>query len=438
MQEEDKLIIEYRKRQLQSLEELPLRENDWKKLEAVLPTSPRSRVSFYRWMSVAGLLLLLVVSSVYYRYTNKPEQVKAGLELVNPVLNENNKAPVATIDQVNASVASTDKIYSVTEKSTSIKSHAVKESVLLTSGRIEEFYLRPVEELLLKNHGQLLNRKKKMSSMPVFAPYDKYPVVTKAIKKSWSVNLFAGNGMNKYSYSAKGLMMFNMPSSRLQANNSQLIIDNAPGHGSLEDYKNELASNASNFQSKGEYSAFEQVAISNYGVPTQTKIKHKFPVSAGLSVKKQLTDKLALESGLVYTLLSSDLYAGEEAHYTQEQRLHYLGIPLKINYSFWKRDRLSCYISGGGMVEFCLDGSLRSNYFPINDENLNSRTELDINKPQFSVMSSIGMQFDIVRPLSLYAEPGFSYYFDDKSEVETIRKEHRFNISLQFGLRISF
>lgn len=210
------------------------------------------------------------------------------------------------------------------------------------------------------------------------------------------------------------------------------------GNGSLKAWMSKIFVNTA-LEYLKKKAAFEKVAMNNYGIPTHTKVKHKFPVSAGISIRKQLTNRLALESGLLYTFLSSDLYAGEEhAHYFQEQRLHYLGIPLKLNYAFWKKERLSFYVSGGGMVEFCVDGSLRSDYYLNRIREHSGKTDLSVKRPQFSVLSSVGMQFTVIRSVSLYAEPGIAYYFDDKNKIETIRKEHPFTISVQLGLRISF
>jgi len=62
------------------------------------------------------------------------------------------------------------------------------------------------------------------------------------------------------------------------------------------------------------------------------------------------------ETGLVYTYLSSNLTAGGAAYYTQNQQLHYLGIPLKLNWNFLKKRYFNLYLSGGGMLEKCVHG----------------------------------------------------------------------------------
>ena len=46
--------------------------------------------------------------------------------------------------------------------------------------------------------------------------------------------------------------------------------------------------------------------------------------------------------------------------------------------------------------------------------------------------------FKLASHISLYAEPGIVYYFDDGSDISTIRKEKPFNINLQAGLRFNF
>lgn len=43
---------------------------------------------------------------------------------------------------------------------------------------------------------------------------------------------------------------------------------------------------------------------------------------------------------------------------------------------------------------------------------------------QWSLSAAAGAQFKITEKLGIYAEPGVVYYFDDGSNVNTIRKEH--------------
>lgn len=155
-----------------------------------------------------------------------------------------------------------------------------------------------------------------------------------------------------------------------------------------------------------------------------SKAEHKQPISFGLSIRKELARGFAVETGLVYTFLASDVWF-EGSSDKVSQKLHYLGIPLKGSWSFWEKQKLTCYLSAGGMVEKCLYGTLE-------DE---SQT---VRPLQFSLMAAVGIQYNLNRRVGLYIEPGLSYYFDDGSEVQTIRKETPCNFMLQGGIRLRY
>ena len=178
--------------------------------------------------------------------------------------------------------------------------------------------------------------------------------------------------------------------------------------------------------------------LKNINLETTTDIKHHFPVTFGISLRKDLSNSFSIETGLTYTLLSSDLKAGNDIYYSQEQRLHYLGIPLKAGWYFVKKRRVSLYLSAGGAVEKCVKSQLKTHYEMQNDLSFIGDDHLDVKKLQWSVLASLGAQFNITDHFGIYAEPGAIYYFDDGTDVSTIRKEKPFNINLQIGLRFGF
>ncbi|GHS92012.1 hypothetical protein FACS1894203_3820 [Bacteroidia bacterium] len=75
---------------------------------------------------------------------------------------------------------------------------------------------------------------------------------------------------------------------------------------------------------------------------------YDFPISVGFTVRKQFSDAFALETGLVYTYLSSKGTITTTPVITNNTRLNYLGIPVKAVYSFFNNDRFSVYASAGG------------------------------------------------------------------------------------------
>ena len=153
-------------------------------------------------------------------------------------------------------------------------------------------------------------------------------------------------------------------------------------------------------------------------------MKHHQPISFGLSVRKSLAKGFSVETGLTYTLLSSDAKFADSDQKT-EQKLHYLGIPLKANWNFLDKKLFTLYVSGGGMIEKCVYGKLG--------------TEKETVKPlQFSVSGAVGAQFNATKRVGIYVEPGVAYFFDDGSSVQTIRKEYPFNFNIQAGIRFTY
>ena len=89
-------------------------------------------------------------------------------------------------------------------------------------------------------------------------------------------------------------------------------------------------------------------------------------------------------------------------------------------------------------MEKCVKSQLKTHYEMQNDLSFIGDDHLDVKDLQWSVLASLGAQFNITDHLGIYAEPGAIYYFDDGTDVSTIRKEKPFNINLQIGLRFGF
>ena len=153
-------------------------------------------------------------------------------------------------------------------------------------------------------------------------------------------------------------------------------------------------------------------------------IDHKQPLSFGFSVRKGLARGFSVETGLTYTYLASDVKFVESSEKVS-QKLHYLGIPLRANWNFVDKKSFIMYVSAGGAMEKCVYGKIGS--------------ESETVKPlQFSVMGAVGAQYNISRRVGVYVEPGVSYFFDDGSDVQTIRKENPCNFTLQGGIRLTY
>lgn len=176
----------------------------------------------------------------------------------------------------------------------------------------------------------------------------------------------------------------------------------------------------------------------NQGMDVETKKHYKLPIRAGIRMSIPLTNALSVESGITYTLLSSSVESGsDENYYRTEQTLHYVGVPLKLRYKLWNSRRVGIYVSGGGMVEKCISGKAKTKF--IIGGNRNSVEEQKVSeKPlQFSTTFSAGIEANIARNISLFIEPGASYYIDNHSSVDNVYKDKPFNFDLNMGIRIN-
>lgn len=178
------------------------------------------------------------------------------------------------------------------------------------------------------------------------------------------------------------------------------------------------------------------IGIFNQGKSVKTEYKHRLPVRLGLNVAYRLTDRLSVESGVSYTRLSSDMKDGTKDNYSSgSQKLDYIGVPLNVKYRAFGYRRLSLYASAGLLTEKCVSGKTTHEYV-ISGEKKKRETEDVAAKPwQLSVNAALGAQFDVLRNVGVYVEPGVSYYFDDRSPLSTIYKEKPLNFNLNLGVR---
>ena len=169
------------------------------------------------------------------------------------------------------------------------------------------------------------------------------------------------------------------------------------------------------------------------------KVKHKTPISAGLGVSYYLNDRWALQSGVVYTLLRSkgSYYDNIGNAADWKQNLHYLGVPLSLSYKIAEWNRLQLYASAGGMFEINVAGKFKESLY-IEDLKVNTSKKVRMEEPLWSVNTRAGVAYPLWKFINVYAEAGASYYFDNKSNMETIRSDKPFNVSLQAGFRLGF
>jgi len=174
------------------------------------------------------------------------------------------------------------------------------------------------------------------------------------------------------------------------------------------------------------------------GSEMETRKHYKQPVRAGVRVAIPITKALSIESGVTYTLLSSSVESGsEENYYRTEQTLHYVGVPLKLRCNLWSGKRVNVYVSGGGMAEKCVSGKAKTKFFIGGTRNAVEEQKVSEKPLQLSATLSAGIEANVTKNVSLFVEPGASYYIDNHSSIDNVYKDRPFNFDLNVGVRVN-
>lgn len=190
--------------------------------------------------------------------------------------------------------------------------------------------------------------------------------------------------------------------------------------------------------SSTELQPLAQVLLANQDQQVEAKIKHKMPVTFGVSVYYNIGKRWGIGTGITYTKLSSELHSGSDANYIQsDQTIHYVGVPVQVNYNVIKKAAFTGYLTGGTLIEKSVSGSLKTKYVVENALKDETEEKLSSKPTQISVNAAAGVQLNITNRLGIYAEPGVGYHFKDNSTLNTIYKEKPLNFNLKFGLRLS-
>ena len=226
-------------------------------------------------------------------------------------------------------------------------------------------------------------------------------------------------------------------------NNNWLLAANVSSNGALDlnPKKNSIYTDAPTMREAlgSDMSKFASSTGVNVLAPSGfTDIQYLPPLSFGITLQKSLTPHWSVSSGLVYTYLRSNY--STSAQFNQAKAtldLHYLGIPLNVNYLIKETSYWNFYVSAGGMIE----KGLRSIYKQtiINNPNnpVTQQTDLysKIEGVQTSFNGAFGVGYKFDRRFSLYFEPKITYYFKNNQPMSA-RTQTPLNVGFTGGLKI--
>lgn len=153
---------------------------------------------------------------------------------------------------------------------------------------------------------------------------------------------------------------------------------------------------------------------------------HTFPFKGGFSVGIPVSDRLRITTGLEYSLYQTRVsYTMVEMSGVKKQAAHYLGVPLRLDWTLASSRWLNVYVGGGASGDWCVGATLAGKEIPRDGFS-------------FSLLGAGGVQFNMTRHLGLYVEPEISWTLpSEKRVLETYRSAHPFLFSVATGLRIN-
>ena len=155
---------------------------------------------------------------------------------------------------------------------------------------------------------------------------------------------------------------------------------------------------------------------------------HYFPIQVGLSARLPLSEQLYLSTGLQYSLYNSKFTMSQTGE--KRQQVHYLGIPVRLDWVFASNSRFDVYAGGGVLGDFCLNATLAG-------------MNLEKDRPSLSLVGAGGIQMNVTKRLGIYLEPELNWRIPTDNpklgnhSLVTYRSEHPVMFSVATGLRIN-
>lgn len=150
---------------------------------------------------------------------------------------------------------------------------------------------------------------------------------------------------------------------------------------------------------------------------------HNMPLRAGLSIRVPFNERWSLTTGVDYSWYSSTIgYSVTGGH---KQDAHYLGIPVRADFTIARNRWLDVYVGAGASADFCVAA-------------YDAGKKIAKDGVGFSLIGAGGVQFNITDNLGIFLDPTLSWNIPSNNRVlDTYKSAHPFMFSGSTGLRIT-
>ncbi len=148
---------------------------------------------------------------------------------------------------------------------------------------------------------------------------------------------------------------------------------------------------------------------------------HHQPFSVGLRVQHSLLPRLRLVSGLNYTQLISDItYPSNTSLIDERQHIHFIGVPLRLDYGLYTSEHFTLYAGAGGAIEYCVGATLGDK-------------KVDEKRWHYSTGIALGAEYRANSWLGFYFEPELNYALTT-TQLKSSRNDSPTTCTLRLGV----
>ncbi|MCR5325121.1 MAG: outer membrane beta-barrel protein [Bacteroidales bacterium] len=172
---------------------------------------------------------------------------------------------------------------------------------------------------------------------------------------------------------------------------------------------------------------------------TTTTSNHKMTFRAGLMLNVPISRHFSVETGLLYTILSSDITSVTGNIETLSQRsIYYMGVPVQAVWTPFSTRHFSCYLSAGPMVEFSFRTDWKT-YGTIGGMGAGNEVgHSGRNDWLWSLGANAGVQWHPYSKGAFFLQPGVSWHIPKSGVQESFYTAQPLAFVLTAGYRIIF
>ena len=172
---------------------------------------------------------------------------------------------------------------------------------------------------------------------------------------------------------------------------------------------------------------------------SSTEARHRQLFRVQLGISYPFSQRWSIGSGISYSLLQSEYstVSGETRTLTTRQ-LHYLGVPLTIQFKALEFKRLSIIAVAGPMFETAIGSNVWTNSYVGEMPASRQLDFVEAKDFQWSLTAGLGVQYQLFRYGALFVQPGLSWHLAGSGNVESIYTQRPLAFDLSFGYRFTF